>query len=971
MINMMMEGMNMSVQTSNRFLPIRLLSIESDGFSYLPRQEILLHESITGVIGENGSGKTTFLNMLRVLLGAIRFDNKHSLRTFFERDGVHESYIIGKFDNALQYNYGKQPFEEIGKYNDVVSVVCRLQLEQSNVKRHYLIFDGEFNLDVDLKGTYRWLEPRQYNKQMEEVGLSRALINAFSLNQGSTEEILKKNQEELAEYLLEICGEQERINDFNKIKADVNKQKAQYTSLLEQKQIEEVKVQHLQKRIERCKKIIQSEEKIIKYNFDMPIALFIEKQTKLNEKKKNLEELEELLQKINCQIRNYEDEEKNHKNNYNEIDSEYKNVNNSIKRLYGLNARIDNALFKIQTKTSELENFIKKYSEITPISQTLLELEKEKSEKLYHNWLGELRLIEKEKHLIEDRIEKLEKNQAIVFPMDIQKMIITLNERNIENLLLADCIEILDEEWREAIEALLGSERFTIAVSSKDIVKVMKLAQEVKYPFWISPYRNIKLDYNSNSILQKMKIVDERVSGYLEYFQDYIISDSMNQAWDWVEKGKKGILNKPYAYKVVMRGGRFIKSNGKYCGKLAFKAQLEDSKKELQELLPKYYRVKQKTSEAKFNLDKIITNIEVQSKVRTVPQKERKLKVLRNQQLKRTAFSEKIKFICDKEELRRDEIEKNKVKIQEKYISAINLKEQKNKQKDIVILNVNEKKIEVSDYEQKLHNIRKELTDVQKSMLNNELYISELKFLNFYKVEIDSLNRLIDELRSISAREYIKPGEEKHMVSLEQKYKQHQKSLKQNINEIERVQSELCQLEEKHKIVQEEYHLMVEEVFNKIRHSLEEFCSIGNIKADLRAFYIGDDRWKVDYQIGFHGKKAQSYQVKTGLSGGQKVIASLLLTFAAIKSDGSLSFMVLDEPFAHLDHERINLAGEFLKNTGIQFIIAMPYSENIKLFMPWVDMILNFRPKKPDKDVAPSITYGVINNEYLEKRNII
>jgi len=89
-------------------------------------------------------------------------------------------------------------------------------------------------------------------------------------------------------------------------------------------------------------------------------------------------------------------------------------------------------------------------------------------------------------------------------------------------------------------------------------------------------------------------------------------------------------------------------------------------------------------------------------------------------------------------------------------------------------------------------------------------------------------------------------------------------------------------------------------------------------------------------------KELKSYRIKTGLSGGQKVIASLLLTFAAIRSDGSLSFMILDEPFAHLDQERINVAGDFLRQTGVQFFVAMPYTENVKLFMPWVDMQINF-----------------------------
>lgn len=134
----------------------------------------------------------------------------------------------------------------------------------------------------------------------------------------------------------------------------------------------------------------------------------------------------------------------------------------------------------------------------------------------------------------------------------------------------------------------------------------------------------------------------------------------------------------------------------------------------------------------------------------------------------------------------------------------------------------------------------------------------------------------------------------------------------------------------------------------------------GNFEASLRAVYLEDERWKVDYRLGFNGKPAKSYRDKSALSGGQKVIASLLLTFAAIKADGVLSFMLLDEPFAHLDEERIALAGQFLSNSEAQIIIGMPYSENIKLMMPWMNMLLNFRPKKRNETVAPPITYGKI-----------
>lgn len=74
----------MLAQTKRRIAPIRLLSIESEGFSYFPRQEVIFHEKITAGVGENGSGKTTFNNMVRLLFGASKFDNGHSLRTFLK-----------------------------------------------------------------------------------------------------------------------------------------------------------------------------------------------------------------------------------------------------------------------------------------------------------------------------------------------------------------------------------------------------------------------------------------------------------------------------------------------------------------------------------------------------------------------------------------------------------------------------------------------------------------------------------------------------------------------------------------------------------------------------------------------------------------------------------------------------------------------------------------------------------------------
>ncbi|KIV58379.1 hypothetical protein AM501_28590 [Aneurinibacillus migulanus] len=961
----------MPIQTKQRYAPIRLLSIESEGFSYFPRQEVLIHESITGVVGENGSGKTTFLNMFRLLFGAERFDNEHTLRTFFSREDIYEIYIVGKFDNTLQPKYDKRPFEPVGKYSEVVSVVCRLTLDDPRVKRSYLIYDGEFDLDIHLKNTFRWLEVTQYQKQMEEVGMSRALVRAFSLNQGNTEEILKKSEEELAEYLLEICGEQERIDNFNNLKVDMKRQKEQYAALLQQKEMEEAHTQRLRERIERCKKILEKEDNLAKFKFDLPLSIVNENCKELEKYKKKLNELDALFYQLTTRIHKLEEERQKKQQRLKILDSDYTTIKQQISNLLQQKEEVNHTLSLLCNEITELEKFLQQYKDIELIHQSVLEQEKETNEKQYSHSLANLVVVEKEKQSLEERICKSEKSGTIEFPLDVQKMMQILNDKKVDYLLVADYIEILDEEWREAIEGLLGQERFTIVVSQEHMIEVMKWAQEFKYPYWISPFKPAKLEFHSKSVLKKINILDERIAGYLEKFQHYMVSETMEEAWNWVQKGNSALLNKPYVYKVISRGGRFIKTNGKYCGKLAFQAQMEDSKRELKALMPLYNNLIQQVKQHKSILDETLEKIKVQEKARMVPEKVRILEQFKGQENKVLITLNEIGENLNDSERKRDNIVNSKLTLSNELGEIIGTLKEINNRKNVVSTDIQLQQEMVEDSKQKLFTSEEQLTDGQKTLLKDKSYLSELSPSSYYKTEINTIKEIINQLREKSFTDHIIPGEEKRMIGLEQKYKYHQKMLKQHMEEIGRVQTELDQLDQKHRVVQAEYHLMVEEVFLKIKHSLEKLCKNGNIRADLRAFHIGEDRWKVDYRIGFHGKDLKSYREKTRLSGGQKVIASLLLTFAAIKSDGALSFMILDEPFAHLDHERISLAGEFLKQTGVQFIIAMPYSENVKLLMPWVDMLINFRAMKPGEVIAPPMMYGVVNDEYIRKRNVI
>ncbi|WP_191967800.1 SbcC/MukB-like Walker B domain-containing protein [Lysinibacillus fusiformis] len=961
----------MLAQTRRRYAPIRLLSIEAEGFSYFPRQELILHEGITAGVGENGSGKTTFNNMIRLIFGASKFDNGHSLRTFFEREDVFEIYALGKFDNSLQCAYNMRPFEPIGKKQDIVTVVCRLTLNDPNVKRDYYINDGEFDLEKDLKQTIRWLEVEQFHKQFQEIGISKALIRSFSLSQGNTEEVLKKDEEGLGSYLLDICGEQERIEEFNNIKIRINEQQQQFQALSEQKELEEARVRQLQHRIERCKQINESTKQIQQYEFDLPISHYMKCLEDVEKLTFSFMEMQDRFKQLNYDIHLFTDEKQKYEGEVPIIEEKRKVVKAELNFLHEQRTDFELELSELKGNLNEIAAFLKKYEKIEPIDEIKLQDKEIATEKEYEEAAGGWNNINLEKEVYEQKIIRLEEQGSIEYPKAVQQMIDSLKISEIDYLLIADYIEILDESWRQTIEALLGSERFTITVSDKALVNVMKFAQQQNYPFWISPFNSTPLKIHEKSILNKIKVLDKRIIGYLKKFEHYMICDTMEEAYDWVKKDRRAILNRPYPYIVIERGGRSLKVNGTYCGKEAYNIQKEEAKSTLKQLMPEWKQKKERVIKAKVNLKEMQDIVEIQRHVRFVSSKRQEFQ---DSSKKMLNVQEKVNNVVEGIELKNmieEEVFRNIITLQSN-ISKVeeNILEKRTK-KDNLSREINQTEEKVDKAKVALTQSEEQLTSEQMECTKNEEYIEGIATIEFYHQKINELEERIEMLRTISSSDFIPPGEELKMIQLEQKYKQHQKVLQNHRDEIIKVQENLGDLSKKHTLAEQEYHIMVNEVFSNIRKSLHELSKETNIQADLRAFHIGEEKWKVDYRIGFHGKEMKSYRDKSKLSGGQKAIASLLLTFAAIRSDGGLSFMILDEPFAHLDQERINVAGDFLRKTGVQFFIAMPYSENVKLLMPWVDMQINFRPKRVSEEVAPPITYGVINDEYLAKRDAI
>ena len=322
-------------------------------------------------------------------------------------------------------------------------------------------------------------------------------------------EIEKTEQEEQV-YFKEIDDNKNKIKAQNEIIAELNVKKNELSKiqldlLLQQKNSD------IQKEIEKYNTEIDSLQKFIdesvsntnktittiRHNADF----WINSVNSLNKMKENLTEendFAELFDKSKLIHSKYSylqsfDAEKlknSDKNFWTEYGQSIKDFKTEIAKSYF-------SVFETQkaekTRLSEIENTIKKLS---------------CGIKAYPNGLEEIR----------NKIEDLFYSE---------------NGRKINLLILADVIEMADENWRNVAEGYLNTQKFYFLVEPKDFIAVSKIYRKIKSEFGFNDYfglidseklrENEELYVKPNSLATKIKSGNEYAADYINYLLGNVI----------------------------------------------------------------------------------------------------------------------------------------------------------------------------------------------------------------------------------------------------------------------------------------------------------------------------------------------------------------------------------------------------------------------------------------------------------------
>lgn len=903
-----------------------LQSLELLHWDYCRRVSMPLDGNIITIAGPNGSGKTTLLDAMRTLLG-LECSGGRTYKTYARHANAEHAWLRALVDNRPRGRQNSsRPFASSLLYADQVTLACRISRQGGDWVRRYILVDGAHEIEeLDTKADKDWLGIEAWKKRLEAAGLTRAIGRVLALEQGQTDRLCELSSKELLRLVFEVFGDQEVLDRYELAR---NHQQ-QLVKEVEQAAHE---LSHAQAQLSDLANRVNSYQQY---------------QLRLKERERLATEVVPVMQWSEQRQRTAQQLRELHRQRL-FARSDERGISDKRAQLLAL----FNAQEAAKNKLSDLEQQRKEARQAFEAARDgerpMEQLTKREED------LKALAAVETDGAALTAKLEELgtrqhqlresftrqndqqRKAQAAMDeltgqrlpppPVEVTRFRKALDEAGIAHHVLADAIDIADDQWRAAAEGFLRPSRWVVVLArSSDEGQAYRIASRERYRHYVvADGEHAPAVSPKDSLLSVLRF-NAKAPGWLlrQLASIRCVADTDKGA----QAGGEWIT--PDAYYRDGRGGRslWVEPREYQFGDSALDARRTSLEKEL----------------ARYDL-------ELSKLAKEQLEIERQLKDAQRAAQGHKAAQELVERSEEFAEARarlpglrqaRIEAATRMASLDQEHDRSVAAATRAERDYEAAQAGLKASEENVLRAERDWASKRDDLLAMAKASREARAkfpaaWVHPMR-LQALRDEFENAKQA--EIASRHVQQELDAGVWETDAGVQERHARMQLAVLEQTTQLDdrRASNEMARIAAFN--ARERYIDVLRATVRRYKKNVQELGELAGVHAQAELPHLDNDD-TVLAQAGLHVKFNFDGKGEVGLndgeaSGGQQVLKSLILLVGLMKDDDAPGgFVFIDEPFAHLDVRNIQLVGHFLKSTRAQYLLTTPITHNVEVFEP-------------------------------------
>ncbi|SAI50163.1 Uncharacterized protein conserved in bacteria [Bordetella ansorpii] len=923
-----------------------LQSLELLQWDYCQRLSLPLDGAIITVAGPNGSGKTTLLDAMRTLLG-LECSGGRNYKTYARHANADMTWLRAVVDNKP---HGRQtssrPFARNLLYSDQVTLACRIDRNSGDWQRRYIMVEGDVSIEALMELPQKdWLGIEHWRKRLEGAGLSRAIARVLALEQGQTDRLCEYSPKELLRLVFDVFGDQEVLDRYEEARRHQRELLEEVEAAERELAHSQLQLSHLESRVTRYRDYqarLRERERLA--TEVVPVLAWHEERQDLAGKlrevhRQRLHQAEEVRQRAG------------YRQSLLDLLQAKTDAVQAVQRLEADRATARAAQEQARDAERPVEEVLKHAAELQKLAEVegdaallaerVQTLEQEKAT-LAAQWHA----LQAQRDVAQSSLDGLQGQRRAPPPSEVLRFQRVLRQADIDHHVMADVIEIADEQWRAAAEGVLRAARWVVVLGNPaDEGRAMALAERERYRHYlVSESADAPARPDPDSLLAVLRFSASAPVWLLRQLgQIRRVADTQagsRQGGEWIT---------PEAYYRDPRGGRsvWVEPAEHQFGaaavlgrRTALEQRLARIDDEMTALAQKQREIRRQTEAAQAAAKGHRAAEELARRAEEFEQARRELPALKQA---RAQAGERWQAL------------------EEKHSKALLTQHRTKSEYDRV-------QRSLTDSERNAQHAERELRERHEALRERAAASRETrKRFPARWIAADTLDELRDHytnatqarLRAETVQRELDEGEWETDPTVEDKHVLMQATVAGQQGELSQRRASNDAAAVAVNNARERYIDVLRATVRRYRQNIVELGTLAGVEVGADMPHLDNDdtvlrQAELRVRFNFDGK-GQIGLNDGEASGGQQVIKSLILLVGLLKDEETPGgFVFIDEPFAHLDVRNIQLVGHFLKSTRAQYVLTTPITHNVEVFEP-ADITLVTAKKPRDARWAPPI----------------